>query len=50
MTRQTPCDQARTDEILVTAPPGRCLCNSLEHRRLNCLAEGFHQQFGSWTL
>jgi hypothetical protein len=27
------------DEILVTAPPGRCLCNSLEHARLNCLAD-----------
>lgn len=27
------------DEILLTAPPGRCLCNSLAHRRLDCLAE-----------
>ena len=27
------------DEILLTAPPGRCLCNSLAHRRLGCLAE-----------
>ena len=27
------------DEIVVTAPPGRCLCNSREHARLGCLAE-----------
>src|SRR5689334_8782332 len=27
------------DEIILTAPPGRCLCNSREHARLNCLAD-----------
>lgn len=27
------------DEIVLTTPPGRCLCNSLAHRRLNCLAD-----------
>jgi hypothetical protein len=27
------------DEIVVTAPPGRCLCNSRDHARLGCLAE-----------
>jgi hypothetical protein len=26
------------DEIVLTAPPGRCLCNS-QHARLNCLAD-----------
>jgi len=27
------------DEIVVAAPPGRCLCNSREHTRLGCLAD-----------
>jgi hypothetical protein len=27
------------DEIVLTRPPGRCLCNSREHNRLNCLAD-----------
>jgi hypothetical protein len=27
------------DEIVLTTPPGRCPCNSLEHRRLGCLAD-----------
>jgi hypothetical protein len=27
------------DEIVLTDPPGRCLCNSREHARLYCLAD-----------
>ena len=27
------------DEIVLTTPPGRCLCNSRAHARLNCLAD-----------
>jgi hypothetical protein len=27
------------DQIVLSTPPGRCLCNSAEHRRLGCLAD-----------
>jgi hypothetical protein len=27
------------DEILLTAPSGRCLCSNAEHKRLGCLAD-----------
>jgi hypothetical protein len=27
------------DEIVVAAPPGRCLCSSRDHTQLGCLAE-----------